>query len=143
MQIHQLKRIHKNKDRKQVGRGGKRGTYSGKGIKGQNARSGRKKYPAIRELIKKYPKLRGYRFNRAFNDLAVFDVGKLDKNFEDSQIINPEALLKKRLVARIEGETPRIKILGKGELKKKFIIEGCMLSKSAKEAIEKAGGSIK
>lgn len=143
MQIHQLKRIHKNKDRKQVGRGGKRGTYSGKGIKGQNARSGRKKYPAIRELIKKYPKLRGYRFNRTSESVVVFNVNELDKNFEDSQIINPQSLIEKRLIARIEGETPKVKILGKGELKKKFIIEGCALSKSAREAIEKAGGEIK
>ena len=62
MQIHQLKPTHKNKPRKRIARGGKRGTYSGKGMKGQKSRAGRRFKPVIRELIKKYPKLRGYRF---------------------------------------------------------------------------------
>lgn len=62
MQIHQLKPIHKIKKKKRVGRGGKRGTYSGRGLKGQKSRAGRKMQPAIREFIKKFPKLRGYRF---------------------------------------------------------------------------------
>src|SRR4030043_532865 len=55
----QMKPKHKLKKKKRVGRGGKRGTYSGKGIKGQKSRAGRKMVPVIRELIKKYPKLRG------------------------------------------------------------------------------------
>jgi len=59
MQLHELKPIHKLKKRKRVGRGGKKGTYSGRGIKGQKSRAGRKLKPAIRELIKRYPKIRG------------------------------------------------------------------------------------
>lgn len=62
MQLHELKPKHKRKKRKRVGRGGKRGTYSGRGIKGQKARAGRRLKPVIRELIKRYPKLRGYKF---------------------------------------------------------------------------------
>ena len=61
MQLQELKPIHKKKQRKRVGRGGKRGTYAGRGLKGQRARAGRRLKPAIRELIKRYPKLRGYR----------------------------------------------------------------------------------
>lgn len=61
MQLHQLKPIHKFKKPKRVGRGGKRGIYSGRGIKGQKSRAGHKLKPIIRELIKRYPKLRGYR----------------------------------------------------------------------------------
>ena len=61
MQLQQLKPIHKFKKRKRVGHGGKRGTHSGRGVKGQRARAGRRLKPVIRELIKKYPKLRGYR----------------------------------------------------------------------------------
>ncbi len=61
MQLHELKPKHKLKRKKRVGRGGKKGTYSGKGIKGQSSRSGRKMVPIIRELIKRYPKLRGYK----------------------------------------------------------------------------------
>ncbi len=49
----------KEKSKKRVGRGGKRGTYSGRGIKGQKSRAGRKMRPAIRDLIQRTPKLRG------------------------------------------------------------------------------------
>ena len=62
MQLHELKPIHKLKRKKRIGRGGKRGTYSGRGIKGQKARAGRRLKPVIRDLIKRYPKLRGYKF---------------------------------------------------------------------------------
>ena len=65
MQIHELKPTHKRQETKQVGRGGKRGTYSGRGMKGQKSRSGRRLEPVVRSLIKKYPKLRGYRFKSA------------------------------------------------------------------------------
>ncbi|MFQ6049937.1 MAG: hypothetical protein ACE5J0_02775 [Candidatus Paceibacterales bacterium] len=58
MELHELKPIHKKKKRKRVGRGGKRGTYSGRGIKGQKTRAGRKLKPIIQETIKRYPKLR-------------------------------------------------------------------------------------
>ena len=61
--MHELKPEHKNKKSKRIGRGGKRGTYSGRGVKGQKSRAGRKFQPIIRELIKKYPKLKGYRQN--------------------------------------------------------------------------------
>jgi large subunit ribosomal protein L15 len=62
MQLHEIKPTHKLKKRKRVGRGGKRGTYSGRGQKGQLSRAGRKLKPLIREIIKRYPKLRGYKF---------------------------------------------------------------------------------
>lgn len=62
MQLHQLKPNNKKRKAKRVGRGGKRGTYSGKGMKGQKSRSGRKFEPIVRGLIKRYPKLRGYKF---------------------------------------------------------------------------------
>lgn len=64
MQLHELKPTHKLKKRKRIGRGGKRGTYCGKGIKGQASRAGKRLEPIVRSLIKRYPKLRGYR-NRA------------------------------------------------------------------------------
>ena len=55
MQLHELKPKHKRKKGKRIGRGGKRGTYSGRGVKGQMTRAGRKMVPPIRQLIKKYP----------------------------------------------------------------------------------------
>lgn len=63
MQIHNLKREHKNKKDRIVGRGGKHAKTSGRGGKGQTARAGNKRRPELRDIIKKLPKKRGYRFN--------------------------------------------------------------------------------
>jgi len=62
MQIHNLKRIHKNKGDRLVGRGGRHGKTSGRGGKGQTARSGNKRRPELRDIIKRLPKNRGYQF---------------------------------------------------------------------------------
>ena len=135
MQIHQIKPKNKLKEKKRVGRGGKRGTYSGRGLKGQKARAGKTSYPIIREYIKKYPKLRGYRFRTVFDKTAIVNLGVLDKFFGKGSVVNPKNLLEKRLIRRIKGRTPKVKILGKGELTKKLVVENCELSKSAKEKI--------
>jgi large subunit ribosomal protein L15 len=151
MQIHQLQPKHKNRGRKRVGRGGKKGTYSGRGMKGQKQRAGRKMEPIIRSLIKRYPKLKGYRSFRFDNEFAVVNLDVLEKSTKDGEIINPENLIKKGIISNIKGKGPRgypkVKILGgpKGtpKLTKKLVFENCKASKTAKEAIEKAGGSIK
>ena len=65
MQIHNLKRVHKNKKDRIVGRGGKHAKTSGRGGKGQTAGAGNKRRPALRDIIKKLPKNRGYRFKAA------------------------------------------------------------------------------
>ena len=143
MQIHELKPKHKNKDKKRVGRGGKKGTYSGKGIKGQKSRAGRKMEPIIRSLIKRYPKLKGYRSFAIKNDFVVVNLEVLEKNTKDGETINPENLIKKGIISNIKGKTPKVKILGTGKITKKLVVENCKFSKTAKEAIEKAGGSIK
>lgn len=62
MQIHNLKRTHKNKRDRMVGRGGKHAKTSGRGGKGQTARAGNKRRPELRDIIKKLPKNRGYKF---------------------------------------------------------------------------------
>ncbi|MEI7709228.1 MAG: uL15 family ribosomal protein [bacterium] len=62
MQINNLKRLHKNKFDRIVGRGGKRGKTAGRGGKGQTARSGNKRRPELRDIIKRLPKNRGYQF---------------------------------------------------------------------------------
>lgn len=141
MQVHQLQPKHKTKNRKRVGRGGKKGTYSGRGIKGQSARSGRKMVPIIRELIKRYPKLKGYRSSVPDNRWATASLGVLDKKFSDGDTVSPKSLIEKGVfrVAKIQ----KVKILNKGSLNKKLIIENCEVSKTAKTAIEKAGGSVK
>ncbi|MCX6752607.1 MAG: hypothetical protein NTZ87_03900 [Candidatus Nomurabacteria bacterium] len=62
MQIHNLKRQHKNKKDRIIGRGGKHAKTSGRGGKGQTARSGNKRRPELRDIIKRLPKNRGYQF---------------------------------------------------------------------------------
>jgi len=143
MQIHELKPKHKNRGKKRVGRGGKKGTYSGKGLKGQKSRAGRKMVPVIRELIKRYPKLKGYRSFAIDNYFAVVNLDVLEKISKDGETINPENLIKKGIISKIKGRTPKVKILGKGVLTKKLIIENCKVSGTARDSIKKAGGSVK
>jgi len=143
MQLHELQPKHKNRTKKRVGRGGRKGTTSGHGSKGQKSRAGRKMVPIIRELIKKYPKLKGYRSFVMENEFAVVNLDVLEKRSNDGETINPENLLKKGLISRIGGKTPKVKILGAGKLTKKIVVENCKASKTAIAAIEKAGGNIK
>jgi len=142
MQLHQINPKIKSRKRKRVGRGGKRGTYSGRGVKGQKSRAGRRFPPAVRELIKRYPKLRGYRFKSKDSKPSVVNIGDIGKGFKTLETVSPETLLQKGLVRRMKGRAPEVKILGQGELKKKFIFEKCQLSKAAEEKIKKAGGKI-
>lgn len=71
MQIHNLKRKTKNKKDRIVGRGGKHAKTSGRGGKGQTARAGNKRRPELRDIIKKLPKKRGYRFNSIHRALIL------------------------------------------------------------------------
>ncbi len=142
MQLHELKPNHKRTKGKRIGRGGKRGTYSGRGIKGQRTRAGRKMVPPIRQLIKKYPKLRGYRFKSRKEKIAIINIKDLEKAFKKGDLISPQSLIEKRLVRRIKGKIPKVKILGQGNLTKKLIVKGFQLSESAKEKIKKAKGKI-
>lgn len=71
MQIHNLKRNHKNKKDRIVGRGGKHAKTSGRGGKGQTARAGNKRRPELRDIIKKLPKNRGYAFKSVRKMLIV------------------------------------------------------------------------
>ncbi|MBI3631345.1 MAG: 50S ribosomal protein L15 [Candidatus Staskawiczbacteria bacterium] len=143
MQLHELKPKHKLKKRKRVGRGGKKGTYSGRGNKGQSARAGRKMVPIIRELIKRYPKLRGYKSFVLEDYTAVVNIDTLEKISKTGEVISPDSLIKKGIIRTIKGKAPKVKILGRGKLSKQLIIENCKVSKTAKEVIEKIGGTVK
>lgn len=144
MQLHQIKPKNKKKDRKRIGRGNKKGTYSGRGIKGQKARAGRKLQPIIRQIIKKYPKLRGYNFNPIQNKppVEIVNLSQIEVKFKEGDVITPKVLVEKGLVKKIKGKIPQVKILGKGEITKKIIVKECLISQSAKEKIEKAKGKI-
>ena len=143
MQLHEIHPKYKLKKRKRVGRGGKKGTYSGRGMKGQKSRAGRKLKPAIRSIIKMYPKLRGYSFNPLTVKPAIVKTEMLEKKYKAGDKVTPQSLLEKKIVRRIKGKTPQVKILGGGNLTKSLIVEGCRVSKKAKEIIEKSGGAVK
>lgn len=149
MQLHELKPTAPRKTTKRIGRGGKRGKTSGKGHKGQKARAGNSTRPEIRDLIKKLPKLRGHGVNRARTVNAdrirpvVINVSALETAFEAGATVNPKTLVAAGVIETIKKRAPQVKILGNGELKKKLNIEDCQISQSAKEKVEKAGGSVK
>ncbi len=140
MQIHQIKPTNKLKKNKRIGRGGKKGTYSGRGVKGQLSRAGHKKAPAIREVIKKYHKLKGYRFNSMGEKFETVNLSDLQKKFAVNETVSPESLVEKDMVRTVKGKLPTVKILGNGLLKKALTIKGCLLSKPAAKKIEEAGG---
>ena len=143
MQTHQLQPKHTSRSRKIVGRGGKKGSYSGRGGKGQTARSGRKLAPVIRELIKRYPKLKGYRAFAMPDNSAVVNLNLLEKHFKDGDVVSAETVIKAGIIGMQKGKVPSLKILGNGTLTRKLTIENCKVSASAKAAIEKAGGVVK
>ncbi len=143
MRIHNIKKNKSNKISIRIGRGGKRGKTSGKGHKGQNARTGNSGRPEIRDMIKRLPKLRGYRFNSIQKSAVPVNLSSIDKVFLDGDKINSTVLIKEGLVNRKNGKIPAIKILATGEITKKVNITGCAFSQTAKEKIEKVGGSIK
>jgi len=143
MQSHEIKSKNTVKPKKRVGRGGKRGTYSGRGQKGQNSRSNTRKRPEMRDIIKKLPKLRGYRFSSFKTKSTTVDVSKLENVFENGANITPRILLKSGLIERLGGKLPAVKLLGNGNITKKLLVSKCQISKKAQEKIEKAGGIIK
>lgn len=146
MQIHEIRRATPLKKAKLVGRGGKRGKTAGKGGKGQTARAGHRVRPAMRDIIKKLPKLRGHGKNRAQSVFyrgpeAVVNVGALNV-FAAGEVVTPTSLVAKGLIAATFGKHPKVKILGQGDLSVSVAIERCDVSESAREKIIKAGGSI-
>ena len=141
MQLHQLTQI-KFKKKKRIGRGGKRGTYSGRGIKGQKARAGARIRPAIRDFIRKIHKLRGVpaaRYKKqstsAFETWQIVNLDEIDGKYSDGETVSVNTLLEKGIIRRVARKVPNVKILGKGELSKKLKFEGVTMSKSAEAKI--------
>lgn len=132
MQFHHLKSNTKFRKSRRIGRGGKRGTYSGRGTKGQKARAGAKIRPQERDLLKKIPKLRGYKFKSFRLRPTAVNLRDVDRKFQVGDIVSPESLLRAGLVSRIKGKMPKVKILGTGELNKKFVFKDVLLSQSVK-----------
>ncbi len=146
MQLDTLKRKTKNRKIKRIGRAGNRGKTSGRGTKGQKARAGHRIRPEIRDVIKRTPKRRGYGKNRAIAVVPtlrpiIINVEMLDV-LDSGTTVTPALLVEKKMVRKVGGRIPVVKILGTGEIGKKLTFSGFKISESAKVKIEKAGGSI-
>ncbi|MDD5589827.1 MAG: 50S ribosomal protein L15 [Candidatus Portnoybacteria bacterium] len=140
MQLHQLIKNKNNKKRKRVGRGGRRGTYSGRGLKGQKSRAGAKIRPAWRDYIKQMPKKRGYRFKPVSDMTATVNLNLINKAFKEGEIVSAKSLLSKGIIGKIN--KGNVKILGDGEISKKLTFKDLKTSAGARQKIEKSGGLI-
>lgn len=145
MQQHTLKKQKgSTKKQKRLGRGNssKRGTYCGRGVKGQSARSGGRRRPGFEggqtPLIRRMPKLKGFKNINRIN-YQVVNIGKLNEIFKASDEITPSLLYQKRLISK---KDQPVKILGTGELDKKLTIKAHKFSKSAESKIKKSKGTI-
>lgn len=131
--------------RRRVGRGQSSGAgkTSGRGTKGQNARSGRKKRPEWRDIIKKLPKRRGYGKNRGRTVVStrvqptVISLERLETLFSNGSEVSLKTLKEYNLL-----NSSKVKIVGTGSLTKQLKVVGCAVSVSARAAILKAGGSV-
>lgn len=132
------------KNRKRVGRGESSGwgKTSGKGHNGQKSRAGATINPAFEggqmPLLKRVPK-RGFSNARFKKDYAIINLTTLETRFADGAEITPERALENGAIKKLKDG---MKVLGKGELTKKFSIKTNEISASAKEKIIAAGGTV-
>ena len=144
MKLHELKAVEgSTKARKRIGHGPGSGTgkTSGKGEKGQNARSGGGvrpgfeggQLPLFRRLSKRG--FNNYEFRTVYSTVNVSDLNR----FEDGAEVTPEILFETGLVRKM---MDGIKVLGNGTLDKKLTVKAHKVSASAKAAIEAKGGVV-
>ena len=159
MNLSELKSRTRRQHGKRVGRGGKRGTFSGGGTKGQKSRAGASVKPGFRggdnRAWQLFPKQRGashkpggggnkrihvkhrhYQLRR--DKSAVFNLDFFNR-FEDGQVVSPKILAEQGWISKLE---KNVKVLSNGDLKKKLDFQGFKFSKSAESKITKAGGKI-
>lgn len=154
MQLNNLKSNTQRKSPKRVGRGGKKGTFSGHGTKGQKGRAGASVKPGFRggdnRLWQLFPKMRGASkkpgnkkphakhkyFQLRHAKPEVINLTELNR-FDG--IIEPKMLVDAGIITSFK---KGVKILGMGTIEKKVQIKGFIVSVSAREKIVKAGGSV-
>ncbi|MGC9522392.1 MAG: 50S ribosomal protein L15 [Anaerolineae bacterium] len=134
------------KDRKRVGRGisAGQGKTAGRGMKGQNARSGGGVPPYFEggqlPLVRKLPFVRGYSFFNPYKvEFQPVNVDELAARFEADDEVSPATLAAAGLIRDAE---EYVVILGRGELDRPLHIQAHRISGSAREKVEAAGGSV-
>ncbi len=143
MKLHEMKYTEgARRDRFRVGRGvgSGNGKTSGRGQKGQNARSGGGVGLGFEggqtPLYRRLPKRGFTNFTR--KEFAIVNVSTLN-SFEEGTVVTPELLLATGIIKKtLDG----VKVLGDGELEKKLTVKANKFSKSAQAAIEKVGGTV-
>jgi large subunit ribosomal protein L15 len=152
LNLHSLKPAQPRTARKRVGRGlgSGKGRYSGRGLNGQKSRSGSHKMPAGFEggqmpIDMRLPKLRG---NTSADAMPIgpfrtytqpVNLRDLEERFDAGAEVTPETLKGKRLIQKVSVD---VKVLGVGELTKALSVSAHGFSKTAREKIEAAGGSV-
>lgn len=142
MQAHHLRGTARRR-RKRLGRGigSRRGTYSGRGVKGQKARAGARLRPGFEggrtPLYSRLPKRRGFRSRHP--KAKVVNVEVLEGRFPQGATVDRRALIRAGVVP---ADAREIKILGDGEIRTALTLRGVAVSASAREKIEKAGGKV-
>ncbi|AEB07412.1 LSU ribosomal protein L15P [Coriobacterium glomerans PW2] len=145
MQLHDLTPAPRSTHRrKRIGRGNSagKGTTAGRGQKGQLSRSGGGKGAGFEggqmPLAMRLPKLPGFRNPRRI-EFAPVNLARLDEKFEDGALIDGAALVAAGIIKK---EFIPVKILGDGEISKKFTVRADKVSASARAKIEAAGGKV-
>lgn len=148
-ELHKLRSA--GKDRKRVGRGGSRGGTSGRGHKGQSARSGGTvtrgfeggQMPLHRRLPKRG--FNNYNFDKEF---SVVNIQQLEQCFNNGDTVTIETLINVGIVKPrfsspdLKSRRIFVKILGKGILQKKLTVLAHAFSAQARAAIENTGGHV-
>ncbi len=142
MQIQDLKPSNRTHAQR-IGRGGKRGTTSGRGQKGQKSRSGHKIRPALRDLIARLPKRRGFANKTKSPKPLVVNLSAVERHMKKG---NKEAIVSLQSL-RAWGVIPRrytgvVKVLATGAFTSAVTVKGLAVSTGAKAKIEKAGGKV-
>jgi large subunit ribosomal protein L15 len=152
LNLHSLKPAQSRRARKRIGRGlgSGKGRYSGRGLKGQKSRAGSHKMPAGFEggqmpIDMRLGKLRG---NTSADAMPIgpfrtysqpVNLRDLEERFDAGAEVTPETLKAKRLIRKVSVD---VKVLGVGELSKALSVSAHGFSKTAKEKIEAAGGTV-
>ena len=142
--LHELTALVKK--RKRVGRGGSRGGTSGRGTKGQRARSGgrKRKLSAGFEggqmpLTRRLPK-RGFNNTMFQKEIEIVQLADIHEIFENGAVVNRESLIEVGLIRGRKGSF--VKVLSSGTVDKKLTLHTDFISKSAQGQIVQAGGLV-
>ncbi len=143
MQIHEISSGNRPQ-RKRIGRGGKRGTYSGRGNKGQKARSGAHVNPLFEgghsSLVDRLKKVRGFKSPHVKKPFVK--LSDILRAFSSGETVSAETLVAKKL-APVGISTRGVKIIGSGNVPKDLVFDSTLLfSEGARSCVEKSGGKM-